>query len=154
MNRKQQDVSEDLPPGLAADLFETKKAWTLSLYAKNVMIPIPVIAPVGATMTTKDSSKSIAKSAEPNPSWTFLTNHAHVLICLAREPDCVLRRVASLVGITERAVQRIVSDLEEAGYIERRKDGRRNVYSLLLSKSLRHEVEANCKIGELIAIIK
>lgn len=118
------------------------------------MISASVIVCDGARMAVKSSSKSISKTSAVGPSWTFLTNHTHVLICIAREPDCVLRRVASLVGITERAVQRIVSELEEAGYIERRKDGRRNVYRLLLSKSLRHEVEANCKIGELIDLIK
>jgi DNA-binding MarR family transcriptional regulator len=116
--------------------------------------PVSLIAHDGATMAVKGSGKSISETVEAGPSWTFLTNHAHVLICLAREPDCVLRRVASLVGITERAVQRIVSDLVEAGYIKRRKDGRRNVYQLLLSKSLRHDLEANCKIGELIDLIK
>ena len=56
---------------------------------------------------------------EPEPDWTFLTNHAHVLLCIAREPEARMRDVAQLVGITERAVQRIVADLEEAEYIER-----------------------------------
>lgn len=88
------------------------------------------------------------------PAWTFLTNHAHVLICLARDPDSVLRDVANKVGITERAVQRIVTDLEEAGYLERTREGRRNSYKLLLSKPLRHPVEKNCAIGDLVRMIQ
>lgn len=85
--------------------------------------------------------------------WTFLTNHAHVLICLAREPDLVLRDVALKVGITERAVQRIVSELEEAGYLKRSRDGRRNRYKLQLAKHLRHPVEKHCQLKDLVFLI-
>lgn len=88
------------------------------------------------------------------PNWTFLTNHTHVLICLVREPEVVLKDVAAKVGITERAVQRIVSELEEGGYIAREKDGRRNRYKLTLSKSLRHPVESNCNVKSLVDLIK
>ena len=88
------------------------------------------------------------------PSWTFLSNHGHVLICLARNPDSVLRHVAQEVGITERAVQRIVSELEEAGYLEKKKDGRQNHYELRLNRPLRHPVERNCKVRELVDLIK
>jgi DNA-binding MarR family transcriptional regulator len=88
------------------------------------------------------------------PAWTFLTNHAHVLICLARDPELVLREVALLVGITERAVQRIVADLEEGGYLERSKEGRRNTYRLTLTKKLRHPVEGNCHVRDLVELIK
>lgn len=94
------------------------------------------------------------KTAKNEASWTFLTNHTHVLICLAREPDSVLRDVAEKVGITERAVQRIVSELEEEGYLVRVKDGRRNSYKLTLSKSLRHDVEKNCHVKTLVDLIK
>lgn len=98
-------------------------------------------------------SKPSPKSNE-TPNWTFLTNHTHVLICLARDPEMILRDVAAKVGITERAVQRIVAELEEGGYIGREKDGRRNHYTLTLSKSLRHPVESNCNVKSLVDLIK
>ena len=85
--------------------------------------------------------------------WTFLTNHAHVLICLAREPELRLRDVAERVGITERAVQRIVADLEEGGVLQRERDGRRNRYEIQRDVSLRHPVEAHCHINDLIDMV-
>ena len=97
--------------------------------------------------------KSKAEPAKES-HWTFLTNHAHILICLARNPDMVLKDVAAMVGVTERAVQRIVSELEQGGYIDREKDGRRNRYRLMLSKSLRHPVESNCDLRSLVNLIK
>lgn len=89
-----------------------------------------------------------------NTKWTFLSNHTHVLISLAREPEQTLRDVAVKVGITERAVQKIVADLEEAGYITRTRDGRINRYRLSLSKKLRHPVERNCSLKDLVELIK
>ena len=86
--------------------------------------------------------------------WTFLTNHTHVLICLARNPLMLLREVALEVGITERAVQRIVADLEKEGYVSKIKDGRRNRYRLALAKALRHPVEKNCTLKQLVELIK
>jgi len=83
-----------------------------------------------------------------------MTNHAHVLILLAQNPDRVLREVAAAVGITERAVQRIVAELEEDGYIHRSKEGRKNTYSIDLSKPLRHPIESHCTIGDLVELIK
>lgn len=85
--------------------------------------------------------------------WTFFTNHAHVLIVLHADPHMVLREVAQRVGITERAVQRIVHDLEEEGYIRRRKVGRKNHYELLVDKPLRHPLEAHRNIGDLLKLI-
>jgi DNA-binding MarR family transcriptional regulator len=105
-------------------------------------------------MTQKTRSHARSTDSIPHAAWTFLTNHAHVLICLSRDPDIILRDVAAQVGITERAVQRIVSDLVEEGYLERHKEGRQNTYRLILSKPLRHQVEKNCSIGELINLIK
>jgi len=87
---------------------------------------------------------------EGEPSWTFLTNHAHVLICLSADPDLRLRDVAARVGITERAAQRILHDLVEAGYVERARSGRRNSYRLALDRPMRHPVEANHPIGVLV----
>jgi DNA-binding transcriptional ArsR family regulator len=83
--------------------------------------------------------------------WTFLTNHAHVLMCVAENPNVLLRDVASRVGITERAAQRIVTELEEAGYLERERDGRRNVYRLNTGMPLRHPLDSDHRIGELLA---
>lgn len=96
-------------------------------------------------------------TADQKPSgsaaWTFLTNHSHILICLARDPLLRLRDVAQAVGITERAVQRIVADLEAAGIITRRRDGRRNQYEIKRSLALRHPVEANCTVGDLLEMV-
>lgn len=86
-------------------------------------------------------------------SWTFLTNHAHVLVCLASDPEVRLRDVAALVGITERAVQRILRDLEGAGYVLRRRVGRRNRYLADLSIPLRHPLESNCNVEELLGAV-
>lgn len=85
--------------------------------------------------------------------WTFLTNHAHSLICIARDPALRLRDVAARVGVTERAAQRIVSDLVEEGYLERERDGRRNVYRVRHDRPLRHPVENGHSIGEILAVL-
>jgi len=90
----------------------------------------------------------------PEPAWTFLTNHAHVLLCIAREPEVRMRDVAQLVGITERAVQRIVADLEEAGYLERSRHGRRNRYEVRTDLPLRHPIERHERVASLIALGK
>lgn len=85
--------------------------------------------------------------------WTFLTNHAHVLICVAQDSNIRLRDVAERVGITERAAQRIVADLVEAGYLERSREGRRNAYSLNPDLPLRHPLERSHSVGEIIAVL-
>jgi DNA-binding MarR family transcriptional regulator len=82
--------------------------------------------------------------------WTFLSNHAHVLVCLARDPEMRLRDIADLVGITERAASSIVGELEAEGYLTRSRTGRRNVYELHLHARLRHPLESDHNIGELI----
>lgn len=87
-------------------------------------------------------------------TWTFLTNHAHVLLCLAADPESRLRDVADRVGITERAVQRIVSDLEEAGYLTRYRSGRRNEYKVHPNRPLRHDIEAHRNVSELIELVQ
>jgi DNA-binding transcriptional ArsR family regulator len=87
-----------------------------------------------------------------NGSWTFLSNHAHVLVCLARDPDARLRDLAERVGITERGVFRVVSELERAGIIRRIREGRRNRYEIDPSAPLRHQVEAAQTVGGLLAL--
>lgn len=84
-------------------------------------------------------------------SWTFLSNHAHVLFCLARDRDARLREVAERVGITERAAFKIVTELEEAGVIQRTRDGRRNHYEIDTDVRLRHPLEATRTVGSLLA---
>lgn len=86
-------------------------------------------------------------------SWTFLTNHAHVLLILAKSPSERIRDIATVVGITERAVQRIIVELETDGYLEHIRDGRRNVYKVLSKKPLRHDVERHRQVHDLIKLI-
>jgi DNA-binding transcriptional ArsR family regulator len=86
--------------------------------------------------------------------WTLFSNHGHVLLYLAREPDARLRDVAENVGITERAVQKIVRDLQEGGAVSVRKQGRRNRYRINGRKPLRHELEAHRSIGSLVKLMR
>lgn len=83
-------------------------------------------------------------------AWTFLTNHARVLICIARDPAARMRDIADEIGITERATQIIISDLEEAGYLTRSKVGRRNTYTINPDRPFRHPAEADHDIHGLI----
>jgi len=85
--------------------------------------------------------------------WTFLTNHAHVLLCVARDPDIRLRDVAEFVGITERAAQRIVADLVEAGCLDRTREGRRNSYQLNPDIPLRHPMDRDHAIGDILEVL-
>lgn len=89
-------------------------------------------------------------SSTRKSNWAYLSNHGHVLVCLARDPNARLRDVAAAVGITERAVQRIVAELEQGGVLEREREGRRNRYTLNRSASLRHEVEDSATVGDLL----
>jgi predicted transcriptional regulator len=91
--------------------------------------------------------------AAPSRHWTFLSNHAHVLVCLALDHTARLRDVAASVGITERAVQKIVSDLEQAGVIERERSGRRNSYRLHIDVPLRHPLESHRTVGTLLSLV-
>jgi DNA-binding MarR family transcriptional regulator len=101
----------------------------------------------------RKSAKRAEEAADPVAHWTFLTNHAHVLAVLHSNPRLVLRQVAAQVGITQRAVQRIIQDLEEGGFIKRQKVGRQNQYKVLSNQSLRHPIEAHRKIGDLLKLI-
>jgi Mn-dependent DtxR family transcriptional regulator len=89
-------------------------------------------------------------ASEAVKSWTFFTNHAHVLFCLARDPDLRLRDVAEQVGITERAVQRIVSELQRDGYLRVLREGRRNHYRVERGAPLRHPVEGHRTVGDIL----
>jgi DNA-binding IclR family transcriptional regulator len=82
--------------------------------------------------------------------WTFLTHHALVLLCVARESDNRLSRIAESVGITERATHRIVSDLVDAGYLTRHRLGRQSFYEVHADMALRHPLEAGPEVGDLL----
>ncbi len=89
-------------------------------------------------------------SAESPKTWTFLTNHAQVLLCLADTPDIRLRDVAERVGITERATQRIVAELVGAGYVKSKRVGRRNTYTVDRRHAMRHTAQLGYEIGALL----
>ncbi|MEV4799192.1 winged helix-turn-helix domain-containing protein [Nonomuraea sp. NPDC049421] len=93
-------------------------------------------------------------AADNRPStWTFLTHHARVLVEISRDPELRLRDIAERIGITERAVQNIVSDLYEAGYVQRERIGRRNHYRLNLEQHFRYPTEAGLPVRLLIDIL-
>lgn len=89
---------------------------------------------------------------EPH-QWSFLTNHSYVLLCLARDSSLRIRDIAEEVGITERAVLRIIADLEESGYVDRLRDGRCNTYRVHSTSHLRHPIEKHRRIYDLVSLI-
>lgn len=108
----------------------------------------------GLSVTDSDQDlRPIGPIPSGSSAWTFLSNYAHVLVCLARDPEMRLRDVADEVGITERAVQRIVRELEVAGVLKRSRRGRRNYYEIVSNVPLRHALEAHCTVGQLLDIL-
>jgi DNA-binding MarR family transcriptional regulator len=97
-------------------------------------------------MTVQDSQLT----ASP---WDFLTNHAHVLVCVARDPGIRLRDIAAAVGITERAAHRIVSELVDEGYVVRERQGRRNHYQVKTKLPLRHPLAEKHEVGDLLEVL-
>jgi len=89
-------------------------------------------------------------SPDEPKTWTFLTNHAQVLLCLAESPDIRLREVAQRVGITERATQRILAELTQAGYVKTERIGRRNHYTVNRGNAMRHSAQLGYEIGVLL----
>jgi DNA-binding MarR family transcriptional regulator len=92
----------------------------------------------------------IVSSRDQTHTWTFLSNHAQALLCIARDREVRIRDIAQVVGITERAAQRIVADLIEAGYVDRERIGRRNHYRLNGDVKMRHAAQADLRISELL----
>jgi hypothetical protein len=88
-----------------------------------------------------------------SPSWSFLTNHAQVLLCIAHDPGVRLREIGDAVGITERAAHRIVGELAAAGYISRRRNGRRNHYTIESHLPVPDPLARDQKIGDLLAVL-
>ncbi len=87
-------------------------------------------------------------------TWTFLTNHGQVLLAISRQPTARMRDIADDVGITERAAQRIISDLVEEGYIDRRRVGRRNEYEVREGARLRHPLARDHEVGEILRALR
>lgn len=92
--------------------------------------------------------------AESGPQWTYLSNHAHTIFLLWGEPDLRVRDLAARIGITERAVMRILSELEGAGVIRRHREGRRNRYEIDGSTPLRHPLEKHVRLQQLLQLLK
>lgn len=89
----------------------------------------------------------------PATHWDFLTNHAHVLLCVARDPGIRLRDIASAVGITERTAHKVLSDLVDEGYVARKRDGRRNRYTVEPKLPLRHPLVDEREVGDLLEVL-
>jgi len=109
------------------------------------------MAPKRSTVASK-RIKSLATKTKA-PQWTFLTNHAHVILTLAMNEGLVLRKIADQVGITERAVQNIIAELADGGFIKVMRVGRRNQYRLNLDQPLRHSIEKHRSIGDIVKLI-
>lgn len=104
-------------------------------------------------MTNPPADLEAEKDPDRNGGWKFLTNHAHVLLAIARNRQITMREAATKVGITERATQTIVADLVEAGYLIRLRQGRRNVYTIPANRPLRHPLDAGHGVDELLGLL-
>lgn len=93
-----------------------------------------------------------ADGGQPRTSWTFLTNHAHVLLAVARDPDQRVTDIAAAVGITPRATLLVLRDLEDAGYLQRHREGRRTHYTVATHQPFRHPATASHEVDELLAV--
>ena len=105
-------------------------------------------------MSNKSKNAPIKKIEDSKVQWTFLSNHTHVLLCLYRDPELRIRELALNVGITERAIIRILEELEQAGVLNKEKIGRRNKYSVNGKVQLRHPLESHKNLSELLKLLK
>jgi hypothetical protein len=94
-----------------------------------------------------------SSSIEDSPGWSLVTNHGHVLACIAADPDARLRDIAATVGITERTAAQIVSDLEQAGYLTRTRVGRRNRYQIDGSRKVRAPRRPSMTVAQLLGLL-
>lgn len=134
------------------------------LYDILVMYPVSwFIVPVTAEIVNLKELNSQRKASRPkrpkspdndHSSWTLLTNHGHVIVLLGLNPELTIRDLALNIGITERAVQRILADLQRDGFIQVDKNGRRNSYRVDMTKHFRHPIEEECQIRSLISAVK
>jgi DNA-binding MarR family transcriptional regulator len=105
-------------------------------------------------MKTKSRIANLVSMAEATATnWTFLTNHAQVLLCIADDPGIRLREIGARVGITERATHRIVVELEASGYVSRRREGRRNRYTIRAGRRLPDPVANKQRVGDLVGLL-
>jgi hypothetical protein len=105
-------------------------------------------------MTPESRNDILVKMSSPEPpTWSFLTNHARVLLCIAQDPGVRLREIGDRVGITERAAHRIVDELVDAGYVSRRRNGRRNQYAIRRALPLPDALVHERSVGDLLAIL-
>jgi DNA-binding transcriptional ArsR family regulator len=111
------------------------------------------IVGVGRYMNSHSGISHPVDSAASNSRWYFLTNHAHVLVCVAHDPGIRLRDIAESVGITERSAHKILSELVEEGYVLRERQGRRNRYEVRPELPLRHHLVEEREIGELLEVL-
>ncbi|MGW2958765.1 helix-turn-helix transcriptional regulator [Streptomyces sp. NPDC001220] len=95
----------------------------------------------------------VAEAPEPHTGWTFLTNHARVLVAIAEDHSTRIRDIAARCRLTERAVQKIITDLESEGYLTHTRDGRSNSYRIQPDTSLRHPAEGGLPVAELLAFL-
>ncbi len=119
----------------------------------TVISPEVVHTPSNIYDLRVESQPSIGSETTSRPGWTFLTNHAHVLIAISREPELRQRDISQLVGITEGAVQRILHELEDAGFLRRERIGRRNRYHVDADRPLRHPLEQRTTIADLLRAV-
>ena len=101
---------------------------------------------ISGEVQPESSSAAVAR-------WDFLTNHAHVLTCVAHDPGIRLRDIATAVGITERAAHRILSELVEEGYVLRERQGRRNRYEVVAERPMRHPLVEERQVGDLLKVL-
>jgi DNA-binding MarR family transcriptional regulator len=94
-----------------------------------------------------------SSSTEDSPGWSLVTNHGHVLACIAADPDARLRDIAATVGITERTAAQIVSDLEQAGYLTKTRIGRRNRYQLDANRKVRAPRRPSMTVAQLLGLL-
>lgn len=119
-------------------------------------MPPSEVGPPGAVHEAPAACANTSNGETESPSgraWTFLTNHARVLLCVAQHPGIRVREVAQSVGVTERCVQRILTELEEAGYVSRTHQGRRNYYEVHADLPLRHPSEQHRQVSALISLV-
>ena len=100
-----------------------------------------------------EPATSASRPSANDAGWTFLTNHGHALVVLARDGDLRLRDLAAAIGVTERTAQAIVNDLVSAGYVDRVRVGNRSRYTVHRELPFRHPVERDHPVGELLAVL-
>jgi Winged helix-turn-helix DNA-binding len=105
-------------------------------------------------MNRNSGKQSDASVSAAGSGWDFLTNHAHVLLCVADDPGIRLRDIAAAVGITERGAHKILSELVDEGYVLRERHGRRNQYQVKPELPLRHPLVNDREVGDLLAVLR